>query len=353
MQLIFQDAEVYDVVLGRAIRTVPVDGEPPGVTLKREIYDECNLQAFSLIYRSLAGDNSGIVDASGATPNNGYALRTKLVRFNYQINDDSIPFLKQKFFNPLAFCQTREMLLDVWANEVRQATNILVCNGHPITEREKTLVFRQGLIREDLQTHLILPARVETFEQLVESARSYIQSSGSHPSSSVTSQRIFLTESERDGSYCSYCREVTGRKNRHRVDHCRRKAATGEFANGDTHAAKRPRIAGTAGDKQHITCFKCHQQGHYAPQCPNPPAPRSGRGNVGDRAGRGGHFSSGRGGRGGSGGAYYLWVPQSDVVSSGSSVSHSVPPSHPPSEFVSAEAYPFFSDVLHECYLVS
>ena len=95
MQLIFQDAEVYDVVLGRAIRTVPVDGEPPGVTLKREIYNECNLQAFSLIYRSFAGGNSGIVDASGATPNDGHALWTKLVRFNYQINDDSIPFLSR------------------------------------------------------------------------------------------------------------------------------------------------------------------------------------------------------------------------------------------------------------------
>ena len=85
------------------------------------------------------------------------------MRFNYQINDDSIPFLKQKFFSPLVFRQTREMTLDVWANEVRQASNILVTNGHPISEREKILVFRQGLIREDLQTHLILPARVETF----------------------------------------------------------------------------------------------------------------------------------------------------------------------------------------------
>ena len=87
----------------------------------------------------------------------------------------------------------------------------------------------------------MLPSN-EKFTQLVESARSYIQSSGSHPSSSVASQSIFLKDSERDGSCCSYCREATGRKYRYRVDHCRRKAATGEFANGDTQAAKRPRI---------------------------------------------------------------------------------------------------------------
>ena len=72
MHLIFQDAEVSDVVLGCAIRTVPADGELPGVTVKREINDECNIQAFSLIYRSFTGDNSGIVDASGTAPNDGY-----------------------------------------------------------------------------------------------------------------------------------------------------------------------------------------------------------------------------------------------------------------------------------------
>ena len=43
MHLIFQGAEVFDVVLGRAIRTVPSDGELPGATIKRKIYNECNL----------------------------------------------------------------------------------------------------------------------------------------------------------------------------------------------------------------------------------------------------------------------------------------------------------------------
>ena len=140
MKLIFQDAEVSDVVLGRAIRTVPVDGEPPGVTINREIYDECNLQAFSLIYRSFSGDKAGTVDARGAPHNDGHALWTKLVRFNYQINADSIPFLNQEFFNPMTFRQTKDMTLDVWANEVLLVTHILISDGNAISEREKTSV---------------------------------------------------------------------------------------------------------------------------------------------------------------------------------------------------------------------
>ena len=60
----------------------------------------------------------------------------------------------------------------------------------PISEREKTLVFRQGLIREDLQSALILPSRTETFEQLVESERSYIQSTVAASSVSSSSQRM-------------------------------------------------------------------------------------------------------------------------------------------------------------------
>ena len=90
------------------------------------------------------------------------------------ITDDNIPHLKRRFYDPIAFHQKPEMSLDIWATEVRLASNILIANGHPIFEREKTLVFRQGLIREDLQLALILPSRTETFEQPVESARSYI-----------------------------------------------------------------------------------------------------------------------------------------------------------------------------------
>ena len=90
------------------------------------------------------------------------------------ITDDNIPHLKRRFYDPIEFHQKPEMSLDIWATEVRLASNILIANGHPIFEREKTLVFRQGLIREDLQLALILPSRTETFEQPVESARSYI-----------------------------------------------------------------------------------------------------------------------------------------------------------------------------------
>ena len=39
MEIIFQDSFTYDVVMGRAIRTIPVIGEPPADTSKREIYD--------------------------------------------------------------------------------------------------------------------------------------------------------------------------------------------------------------------------------------------------------------------------------------------------------------------------
>ena len=67
---------------------------------------------FSYIYRFLSGDKAGTVDASGAPHNDGHALWTKLVQFNYQINDDSIPFLKQKFFNPMALLLTKAMTLD-------------------------------------------------------------------------------------------------------------------------------------------------------------------------------------------------------------------------------------------------
>ena len=71
---------------------------------------------------------------------------------------------------PLPFVRSR----DIWATEVRLASNILSANGLPISEREKTLVFCQGLIREDLQSAYLLPSRTKTFEQLMESARSYI-----------------------------------------------------------------------------------------------------------------------------------------------------------------------------------
>ena len=211
MKLLFLDAEIDEVILGKAIRTVPADGEDAKETIKRDIFDECNYQGYSMIFRSFTDDNHGTIDASGAPEQDGQKLWDILVKFNYGINDDSIPFLKQNFYNPLKFRQLKDMTLDMWAKEVRSASQILVSNGHPISEKEKTLTFRQGLIREDLQTGLILPARTETFEQLVQTARSWQQSADSTitnlSSKTSTSQRIFMSD---DTSCCSCCLKETG-----------------------------------------------------------------------------------------------------------------------------------------------
>ena len=171
MKLLYKDAVLSEVAWGQAVRTVPAEDEPPTDTLRRSLYDECNFQIYSLIYRSFNLKNSGTVDASGIPEHDGRALWHHLVKFNYKINDDNIPHLKRRFYNSLIFRQKPVMSLDVWANEVRIASDVLLANRHLISERKKTLVFRQGLIREDLQSTLILTARTETFEQLVESAR--------------------------------------------------------------------------------------------------------------------------------------------------------------------------------------
>jgi hypothetical protein len=74
MKLIFHDAQIYDVVMGRALRTVPYPAEPFAVTNGRRIYDEANFQAYSLIVRTFTTANSGFVDASGSIENNGQLL---------------------------------------------------------------------------------------------------------------------------------------------------------------------------------------------------------------------------------------------------------------------------------------
>ena len=190
-----------------------------------------------------------------------------------------------------------------------------------------------------------MPARVETFEELVETARFYIRSISAFSSSSATSQRIFLTEHENDGIVCSYCLEVTGRKYKYLVDKCRRKAGTGELPANDCLSRKRTRHEEFHVPQRNVVCYRCNQEGHY---CPNPSVPRTGRGNSGDRGGRGGYVFPGRGGRGGVNYAYYLWVPHNEGTSGNDSVSYSVSPSHPPLNLLSDEMYPFFSGVLHD-----
>jgi hypothetical protein len=83
---------------------------------------------------------------------------------------DNIPHLKVVFYDGAQFRQKKERSIDAWAAEVRNASAVLTSNGHAITESEKTLIFRKGLIREDMQHSLNIPARTETFEQLVVTA---------------------------------------------------------------------------------------------------------------------------------------------------------------------------------------
>jgi hypothetical protein len=64
MKAIFHDAFIFDVVMGRALRTAPVAGEAQIITDKRAIYDECSLQAYSVIIRTFTTENSGFCDSS-------------------------------------------------------------------------------------------------------------------------------------------------------------------------------------------------------------------------------------------------------------------------------------------------
>ena len=97
MKAIFHDAFNFDVVMGRALRTIPVPGDAPIEINKRALYDECNLQAYSVIIRTFTTENSGFCDASGSVENDGRALWQLLVQFNYGITADNIPHLKVSF----------------------------------------------------------------------------------------------------------------------------------------------------------------------------------------------------------------------------------------------------------------
>jgi hypothetical protein len=112
--------------------------------------------------------------------NDGRALWQQLVEFNYGITADNIPHLKVAFHDGAQFRQKKGRSIDVWTAEVRNASAVLTSNGHAITESEN-----YGLIREDMQQSLILPARTETFEQLVVTARTYFQSSTNTSSSAA------------------------------------------------------------------------------------------------------------------------------------------------------------------------
>ena len=95
MKLLFEDAELSEVALGQAVRTVPAEDEPPTDTLRRSLYNECNFQVYFFIYRSINSENSGMIDASGIREHDGRALWHHLIKFNYEINDENIPHLKR------------------------------------------------------------------------------------------------------------------------------------------------------------------------------------------------------------------------------------------------------------------
>jgi hypothetical protein len=106
MKAIFHDAFIFDVVVGRALRTAPVAGEAQIITDKRAIYDECSLQAYSVIIRTYTTENSGAVE------NDGRALWQLLVEFNYGITADNIPHLKVAFYDGAQFRQKKGRSID-------------------------------------------------------------------------------------------------------------------------------------------------------------------------------------------------------------------------------------------------
>ena len=142
MEIIFQDSFTYDVAMGRALRTAPVAGEPAIEVSKRAIYDECNYQAYALIVRTFSAENGVFSDSSGCPKNDGHRLWFVLHQFNYKINADNIPHLKVSFYDSTQFRQKKGTTLQDWATQVRSAANILISTGHPISELEKTMVFR-------------------------------------------------------------------------------------------------------------------------------------------------------------------------------------------------------------------
>lgn len=177
--------------------------------------------------------------------------------FNYGTSDDGLPYLKAAFYNQRRFYQKENVSLDHWAAEVRQASSILTLHGHEISEADKSLAFRHGLSRADLQTALIFPAQRENFEDLVITARAFIQGTAETPGPSL--------QAVNDAAYCPYCFTDKGRKLRHDLTHCFRS----HMKNAVVITGKRP--------AQDVECFCCHQYGHYADSCPTPHLSRARR----------------------------------------------------------------------------
>jgi hypothetical protein len=255
MLSIFRDANIYDVAMGRALRPRLPAAAGPLRILRRAIYAESNRQVYSLLDRTLNIDNSGSTDGSVVRDGDGHALWGKLVRFNYCISVDNIPNLKRDFFNAVSFRQTQDKTIEDWAAKVRTAASVLAANGHPITESEKILVFRDDLINKTLRAHLIIPARNAFFEDLVQLATTFAEVH------EPETPKAFLTTTATTS--CPFCLKATGRVLFHVEDECRRKRQTGEHASASSAPASNKRKL------DEIECYKCHQTGHYANKCPS------------------------------------------------------------------------------------
>jgi hypothetical protein len=106
---------------------------------------------------------------SGAVANDRRSLWQLLVEFNYGIiTADNISHLKVAFHDGAQFRQKKGRSIDEWAAEVQNASAVLTSNdGHAITESEKTWYFENASFAR-ICNSLILPARTETFEQLID-----------------------------------------------------------------------------------------------------------------------------------------------------------------------------------------
>jgi hypothetical protein len=102
-----------------------------------------------------------------------------------------MPKLKMQLYDSLTFRQKQNETVDEWANKVRLSAQVLTTNGHPISDQEKTLIFRSGLLDEEVRNALIMPARTEDYETFLLTARTFLDAHSSASSSS--SNKVFLT----------------------------------------------------------------------------------------------------------------------------------------------------------------
>jgi hypothetical protein len=299
MWLLFKDAKLSDVANGTAL-PIPHGANDTAITIaRRAIYMECDSQIYSFIYRTLTIENGGITDSSGIPQDLGHTLLKKLLEINYGTTEDNIPTLKSDFLNPQKSRQGPDMSIDQWAKKIRTDSAVLTSNGHPMSEREKSMVFRKGLLDAKARDVLIIPSRTESFEDLLKTAKAYFENKAD---SSLSSDKIFLATPSTSPS-CPYCLKYRNKSFPHSESACRFKQQQ-EAQPGEKRTTEEPDIS-------YITCHCCGGRGHYAYNCPS--LSSGGRGSFGRGRGDFGHggrgFNTSRGR--GAGGSYQLtWIPE-------------------------------------------